>query len=42
MRDFQDLTTMNFQNVADIAYFWLAVTEKIQFFFTQWNIWDLF
>ena len=30
--DFQGLKTMTFHRVADIAYFWLAVTEIIQFF----------
>ena len=32
MHDFYGLTTMIFHHVADIAYFWLAVTEIIQFF----------
>ena len=30
--DFHGLKTMTFHRVADIAYFWLAVTEIIQFF----------
>ena len=30
MYDFHGLKTINFHSVADIAYFGLAVTEKIQ------------
>ena len=32
MHDFHGLKTVTFHQVADIAYFWLAVTEIIQFF----------
>ena len=42
MHDFHGLKTMTFHHVAGIAYFWRAVTEIIQFFFTQCNVWDMF
>ena len=41
MHDFHGLKTMTFLRVADIAYFWYAVTEIIQFFM-QYNAWDMF
>ena len=31
MHDFHGLKTMTFNRVADIVYFWFAVTEIIQF-----------
>ena len=29
---------MTFHRIADIAYFWLAVTEIIQFFHSMWHL----